>query len=209
MLGMKFLRCLQTVDELQCCSCDKKCSFIDYPSSLENCPIPPFYIWPDSNPLLKEGFICFLNQTKFKHSAQRTVFINFSTFFLHNFLNDNWFKEFSNSRIILVCDRKLAPLANYFFYSEPSFSTISSVIYPHDDNDTIAEKIFNTLNGRIYPPSRKMERLSINEFRILQKYYKGMNTKKIASIYNYNVKTVYTYKARIEKKLQLRLRDTI
>lgn len=191
--------------KLSCGSCDRACLYELYEQRTSYCPQPPFFLWPEKNYLMKLGINRILYEFSIRGSTQRTVFIDFRASYINEFLNEEWLLKFKKSRLVLICDRKLGPLANYWFYSNEIHNTISCVIYADEKSTSLVDKIQLAMNGKFSPPPRRMERLSLNEFKVLQQINRGVNAKKIALTYNYSVKTVYSYKTRIERKLRMRL----
>ena len=162
-------------------------------------------LWPNKNIMLRQGLFEVVSKIGNIEKLQNFFFIDFNINNLKMFLTTDWPRKFQGKKVILICDHRMLALANFWF-SHPLYShSISAIIFHTDHITTVEDKMSALFAGKIVSPPRGMPRLSFTEFIILQLYIQGVNTKQIAFQCNYGVKTVYTYKQRIEKKLKIRI----
>lgn len=106
------------------------------------------------------------------------------------------------SSVILFPDRKMVPLANYWFYHSSPHITISAVIF-----DNVTTNITYVLAGRLLYPEVKSVRFSEFEY-ITFKYLvcDCLCVQKIASLSQRSPKTIYSFKNKIEQKIGMSLK---
>lgn len=127
------------------------------------------------------------------------VFVDFSIIYLRYFTHARWIDYLTENKlkIIIVCDKYLQPLANYWFRNNES---IFFVIY-HDDN---VHNIRERLNKRfIYDRNtfHKGEALSPLEYEVLKALVSGKACNCLANNQNVNIRRVYAAKQRLENKM--------
>lgn len=186
--------------KLFCSSCPLHCSVLPEVSPrVTYCASSCFSFWPDDNVFFKRGIIEGLLLNNNNALLNGYVFVDFSLANLHLFTDDEWLRFLSCSRlkVILISDRYMSSLANYWFKNH---NAVSAIIY-HDDGVTAAqEKIKKIFIGRIMSTVHGAV-MSHSEFRILGKFIHGLSLQQIALELNMNIRSIYAYKQRIEKQL--------
>ncbi len=102
---------------VHCISCDLSCQlFPDSAVRVQYCHNAAFSIWPDGNAFLKKGFIEKLLLDRHNHLSSGFIFVDFSFPNLRRFTDLQWADSLANSgmHIVLISDRSLTPLANYW-----------------------------------------------------------------------------------------------
>lgn len=162
-------------------------------------------LWPGQNDMLKYGVWELISKSDILYFTKRIIFIDFSINNLKLFLTTDWPQNFQGYKMILICDHQMLALANFWYYYPHCLQNIAAVILPTDNIAKAEEKIVTVLTGHQVSPARGMPRLSFTEFIILQLFCQGIKVKEMAYQLNYSIKTIYTYKNRIEKKLKIRI----
>lgn len=195
----------------QCKSYDyhRDYSFVHFSRGIENTKHldldDRLQLWPNDNAMLRNGILRLATYAGIQTSREKIVFIDFSIQNLKIFLNSHWMNQFQDYKIVLICDRHMLALGTFWFYHPLCTKMISAIIFASDKLEDVNQKIKDVLEGRALPPSRGIVRLSFTEFIILQLTSLSIKVKEIAYQCNYSVKTVYTYKNRIENKMKIRL----
>ncbi|WP_200781021.1 helix-turn-helix transcriptional regulator [Klebsiella oxytoca] len=161
--------------------------------------------WPGQNSMIKHGINTIISRFPNKKNNNNFVFVDMNIQTMCFFLKSNWFEKFKNHKIVIICDRHMIALANFWFFDTLDLQVISAIFPPTDSFRAIEEKFSDILNGKQFLPERAQTRLSSNEFLMLRFFFNGLRIKEIAYEYKYSVKTIYTYKRRIEKKLRIRI----
>lgn len=194
-------------DDLKCVGCEERCF---YKTSLECMKEHEqkqiYYIWPDRNSFLRKGLCEIIGNSVSLKGPQPIVFVDFSYGNLSKFIRSDWMYQFVDTKLILLSDRKLFYLANYWLYHD-SDAIIGGVLYHNESYCDLIKKISNIFKGQSLLSARKMPRLTTNEFRILQQLSKGISPKRLAMQYDYSVNTIYSLKYNIERKLGIRIRS--
>lgn len=99
--------------------------------------------------------------------------------------------------IILISDRNMQSLANYWRKKHPA---ISAIIYHDDGLDVANEKIRQVFIGR-HLSFTKGNTLTQMEFTIPGHMVAGSNPHQIAQLLGMDIRSVYAYKQRIEKRM--------
>ena len=99
--------------------------------------------------------------------------------------------------IVLVSDRNMQSLANYW---RKHNSAISAVIYNDDGLDVANEKIRQLFIGR-YLSFTRGNTLAQMEFTIMGYMVSGYNPYQIAEVLDMDIRSIYAYKQRIEKRM--------
>ncbi|WP_297203751.1 helix-turn-helix transcriptional regulator [uncultured Pluralibacter sp.] len=184
-------------------------NFVHFSKDIENttrCDLDlQIKLWPNDNHMLRNGIMTLAASGRMHHSVEKIIFVDFNVANLKIFLNTHWASQFRDYKIVLICDRHMLALATFWFYHPLYSKIISAIIFTFDKIDAVGKKIDAVLDGKSVPPARSILRLSFTEFLILQLISLGVKIKEIAYQCNYNAKTVYTYKNRIERKMNIRL----
>ncbi len=99
--------------------------------------------------------------------------------------------------LFLVSDRNMQSLANYW---RKHNSAISAVIYNDDGLDVANEKIRQLFIGR-YLSFTGGNTLTQMEFTIMGYMVSGYNPYQIAEVLDMDIRSIYAYKQRIEKRM--------
>lgn len=185
---------------LTCNSCSMHCQIMPEESpSLQYCANSCFCMWPEEssyfNRSVVEGIL-----TK-NHNARLSgyIFVDFSVSFLRLFLEKDWIDYLASTDmgIVLVSDRNMQSLANYW---RKHNSAISAVIYNDDGLDVANEKIRQLFIGR-YLSFTRGNTLTQMEFTIMGYMVSGYNPYQIAEVLDMDIRSIYAYKQRIEKRM--------
>nr|WP_262781271.1 hypothetical protein [Enterobacter quasiroggenkampii] len=103
----------------------------------------------------------------------------------------------TNMNIVIISDRKLEALANYFLTHR---SEIKGVIYSDDSDIILKEKISHLFTGRRVN-SRRGSILNAVEFTLLNRFLSGACLQEIIKTDGIDVKKIYVHKIRLERKL--------
>ncbi|RBO26841.1 LuxR family transcriptional regulator [Escherichia coli] len=135
------------------------------------------------------------------HNARLSgyIFVDFSVSFLRLFLEKDWIDYLASTDmgIVLVSDRNMQSLANYW---RKHNSAISAVIYNDDGLDVANEKIRQLFIGR-YLSFTRGNTLTQMEFTIMGYMVSGYNPYQIAEVLDMDIRSIYAYKQRIEKRM--------
>ncbi|HAJ6784643.1 helix-turn-helix transcriptional regulator, partial [Escherichia coli] len=135
------------------------------------------------------------------HNARLSgyIFVDFSVSFLRLFLEKYWIDYLASTDmgIVLVSDRNMQSLANYW---RKHNSAISAVIYNDDGLDVANEKIRQLFIGR-YLSFTRGNTLTQMEFTIMGYMVSGYNPYQIAEVLDMDIRSIYAYKQRIEKRM--------
>ena len=187
---------------VRCISCELSCQL--YPDAAVRsryCHRAVFAIWPEGNNFLQKGVIEKLLLNNQNHLSRGFIFIDFSFPNLRLFADPHWVDRLTRSgmRIVLISDRCLAPLANYWL----SKSNKKQGIIYSDDNDAVQhQKIRRLFMGHL-ANNRRGRSLNYTEMILLKRFISGKSIQQITKIDNIDVKRIYVYKLRLEDKLGL------
>ncbi|ECF0262957.1 helix-turn-helix transcriptional regulator [Salmonella enterica subsp. enterica serovar Java] len=157
---------------VHCISCDLSCQlFPDSAVRVQYCHNAAFSIWPDGN--------AFLN--------------------LRRFTDLQWADSLADSgmHIVLISDRSLTPLANYWILKS---NKIQGIIYSDDDDIVQQQKMHRLFTGRL-ANSKRGRTLNYTEFILLKRFVSGISIQQIVNIDNIDIKKLYVHKLRLENKL--------
>lgn len=165
----------------------------------------PFYIWPADNGLLATGLTGILASLRSRNNVGDTdiIFVDISVQTFHAIIIEEWLMSFRNCRLILVCDKKMTPFAHYWYLRMLTLGISGTIIYPVDNMDEIVRKISSVINSIPLIDNTKTPSVSLKEYSILKLIFSGADIAKVASFCNLTVKTVYSYKSKIERKIKI------
>ena len=125
--------------------------------------------------------------------------VDFSVSFLRLFLDKDWIEYLASTEmgIVLISDRNMQSLANYWRKHNPA---ISAIIYYDDGLDVANEKIRQLFIGR-YLSFTRGNTLTQMEFTIMGHMVSGYNPYQIADTLDMDIRSIYAYKQRIEKRM--------
>ncbi|AID25809.1 helix-turn-helix transcriptional regulator [Salmonella bongori] len=190
----------QSPQILRCISCELSCQlFPDSAVRVQYCNNAAFAIWPDGNVFLKKGIIEKLLLDNQNYLSRGFVFVDFSFPNLRRFADLQWIDRLSNSgmHIVLISDRSLTPLANYWLLKS---NKIQGIIYSDDDDTVQQQKIHRLFTGRL-ANSKRGRSLNYTEFILLKYFMAGISIQQIIRIDNIDIKKIYVHKLRLENKL--------
>ncbi|HAZ7707497.1 hypothetical protein HMPREF0208_03529 [Citrobacter koseri] len=156
-------------------------------------------MWPEESIYFNRGVIEGILNNNHNARLNGYIFVDFSISFLRLFLDKQWIDYLASTRmgIVLVSDRNMQSLANYWRKHHPA---VSVVIY-HDDGLAVAnEKIRQVFIGR-HLSFTKGNTLTQTEFIIMGNMVAGKNPHQIAELLSMDIRSVYAYKQRIEKRM--------
>jgi Response regulator len=166
---------------------------------LQYCANACFCMWPEESVYFNKGIIEGILANNHNARLSGYIFVDFSISFLRLFLDKEWLEYLTSTRmgIILVSDRNMQSLANYWRKNYPA---VSAIIY-HDDGLAVAnEKIRQVFIGR-HLSFTKGNTLTQMEFIILGQMVAGATPHQIAQRRDMDIRSVYAYKQRIEKRM--------
>lgn len=185
---------------ITCSSCTLRCNIMPEKSPrLQYCANACFCMWPEQSIYFNRGIMDGILNNNHNARLSGYIFVDFSISYLRLFLNTEWVDYLASTGmgIILVSDRNMQSLANYW---RKNHTAVSAVIY-HDDGLEIAnEKIRQVFIGR-YLSFSKGNTLTQMEFTIMGNMVSGKNPHQIAQTLNTDIRSVYAYKQRIEKRM--------
>lgn len=185
---------------IRCISCGLSCQL--YPDSalrVQYCNDSEFAIWPDDNHFLKMGVIGKLLSDSKNCLSRGFVFVDFSFPYLRLFSDAQWIEWLAHSgmHIVLLSDRSLAPLANYWLAHS---SHIRGVIYADNEERVQKQTVHRLFTGRV-ANGKDGRSLNHTEFILLKRFMSGAGIQQIIESENIDVKKVYAHKLRLENKL--------
>jgi len=156
-------------------------------------------MWPEESIYFNKGVIEGILNNNHNARLSGYIFVDFSISFLRLFLDIEWIEYLASTRmgIILISDRNMQSLANYWRKKHPA---ISAIIYHDDGLDVANEKIRQVFIGR-HLSFTKGNTLTQMEFTILGHMVAGSNPHQIAQLLDMDIRSIYAYKQRIEKRM--------
>nr|WP_153880484.1 helix-turn-helix transcriptional regulator [Citrobacter freundii] len=193
---------------VRCISCELSCSLFPQPAvRAQYCHRATFAIWPEGNRFLKAGIVEKLLLNNQNHLSRGFIFVDFSFPNLRLFADPQWVDRLARSgmRIVLLSDRNLTPLANYWL-SKSSY--IQGIIYSDDDDIVQHQKIHRLFTGHL-ANSKRGRSLNYTEMILLKRFMSGKSIQQITVTDNIDIKKIYVYKLRLEEKLGLSIHKII
>ncbi|MDA8505121.1 MULTISPECIES: helix-turn-helix transcriptional regulator [unclassified Citrobacter] len=193
---------IKPLQSVRCISCELSCQlFPDAAVRAQYCHRAAFAIWPEGNRFLKTGIIEKLLLNNQNYLSHGFIFIDFSFPNLRLFADPHWVDRLTQSgmHIVLISDRILTPLANYWLAKS---NKIQGIIYSDDDEDVQHQKIRRLFTGHL-ANSKRGRSLNYTEMILLKRFVSGISIQQITKIDNIDVKRIYVYKLRLEDKLGL------
>ena len=185
---------------VRCISCELSCQlFPDAAVRASYCHRAAFAIWPEGNGFLQKGIIEKLLLNNQNHLSRGFIFVDFSFPNLRLFADPQWVDRlaYSGMYIVLIADRNLAPLANYWLSKS---NKIQGIIYSDDDDEVQHQKIRRLFTGHL-ANSKRGRSLNYTEMILLKRFVSGKSIQQITQIDNIDIKKIYVYKLRLEDKL--------
>ena len=201
--------------EVKCIACGLNCR-IEAESKIERslCAERKFAVWPDKNYFFKRAVndLVFRELTCFV--PEGIIVVDFSLDNILYFLNKDWAEKLNATglKIILVADRSLLPMAN-FWMQRYEFSW--SVVAVNGNLSNLLKKIKRLMLGRSIH-CRRTPSLTESEMRTLRLLAAGHSSQDIARIMACDPRSVYRFQYSLCKKLgglnrlrELRFKHTI
>lgn len=190
----------KTPQIVRCISCELSCQlFPDSAVRVQYCNNAAFAIWPEGNAYLKKGVVEKLLLDNQNHLSRGFIFVDFSFPNLRIFSDPQWVDRLANSgmHIVLISDRSLTPLANYWLSKS---NKVQGIIYSDDDDFVQQQKIRRLFTGRLANTKRGRS-LNYTEFILLKRFMSGISIQQIIKTDNIDIKKIYVHKLRLENKL--------
>ncbi|EKI0255092.1 helix-turn-helix transcriptional regulator [Enterobacter asburiae] len=185
---------------VRCISCELSCQlFPDNAVRSQYCDNASFAVWPVGNHFLEMAVQDKILRRNKNHLSRGFIFVDFSIYNLRVLADPQWIERLAitNMNIVIITDRKLEALANYFI---AQYSEIKGIVY-FDDNDVkLQEKINYLFSGRRVD-NRRRNTLNAVEFMLLNRFMSGECLQEIIKTNCINVKQIYVHKVRLERKL--------
>lgn len=185
---------------VRCISCELSCQlFPDNAVRSQYCDNASFAVWPVGNHFLEMAVQDKILRRNKNHLSRGFIFVDFSIYNLRVLADPQWIERLAitNMNIVIITDRKLEALANYFI---AQYSEIKGILY-FDDNDVkLQEKINYLFSGRRVD-NRRRNTLNAVEFMLLNRFMSGECLQEIIKTNSINVKQIYVHKVRLERKL--------
>ncbi|MFW7208180.1 helix-turn-helix transcriptional regulator [Enterobacter sp. BNK-13] len=185
---------------VRCISCELSCQL--YPDNAvrsQYCGNASFAVWPGDNYFLQIAVENKIVRGNKNHLLRGFIFVDFSMYNLRALADPQWIERLArtNMNIVIISDRKLEALANYFLTHR---SEIKGVIYSDDSDIILKEKISHLFTGRRVN-SRRGSILNAVEFTLLNRFLSGACLQEIIKTDGIDVKKIYVHKIRLERKL--------
>ena len=185
---------------VRCISCELSCQL--YPDNAvrsQYCGNASFAVWPGDNHFLQIAVENKIVRGNKNHLLRGFIFVDFSMYNLRALADPQWIERLArtNMNIVMISDRKLEALANYFLTHR---SEIKGVIYSDDSDIILKEKISHLFTGRRVN-SRRGSILNAVEFTLLNRFLSGACLQEIIKTDGIDVKKIYVHKIRLERKL--------
>lgn len=194
------------LNKLSCITCPLNCEIKPTTSvRISFCQSFCFSTWPEGSRFFALGITEGVLKKSHTWIYAGCVFVDFSISYFRSYLDRVWLETLIETKlkIILVCDRHLQALANYWFKNDDN---IFLILYPGDKIDAVAEKIKRKFLGH-HAMSVRGEVLSRLEFNILHDLSAGQDCVVVAEAFNLGVRSVYAAKQRVEKKMGADIND--
>lgn len=185
---------------INCMSCPSNCEIKPNASlRVSFCQDYCFCIWPEASCYFSLGIMEGILKQSYNYLYLGCVFVDFSISYLRFFTNSTWlaFLRETKLKIVIVCDKYLKPLANYWFKKSKD---VFLVIYQQDDISLACEKLKKRF---IYQRDVffRGETLSKLEFDVLSALIEGEGCAQLATERHLDIRAVYAAKRRAEKKM--------
>ena len=168
---------------LTCNSCSMHCQIMPEESPrLQYCANSCFCMWPEESSYFNRGVVEGILTKNHNARLSGYIFVDLAS---------------TDMGIVLVSDRNMQSLANYW---RKHNSAISAVIYNDDGLDVANEKIGQLFIGR-YLSFTRGNTLTQMEFTIMGYMVSGYNPYQIAEVLDMDIRSIYAYKQRIEKRM--------
>lgn len=155
--------------------------------------------WPDTNRYFYEGILGYCDSINTHPEHLKVVFVDFQLANLSLFLDQDWLIYSICNRVILVTDRYLLPLANYY---KAMFHQIDSVIQGTGTSEDIFNKIDYVISGgKVSSPSKIS--LSSREICLLRTLTRGVSVRDLANRLQLSPKTIYAMRHNMLGKMGL------
>ena len=193
----------QSIDygRINCMTCPSNCEVKPNASlRIAFCQDYCFCTWPKASGYFSLGIMEGLLKHSYNNVYLGCVFVDFSISYLRFFIDTRWLDYLVETKlkIIIVCDKHLKPLANYWFKQSKD---VFLVIYP---GDKVTHACENLKKRFIYQRDAflKGEALSVLEFSVMKALIAGEDCNHLAEALDVDIRRVYAAKQRAEKKMR-------
>lgn len=164
-----------------------------------------FCTWPEGSGYFSLGVVEGVLKQSHSYLYTGCVFVDFSISFFRLFMDRKWLDYLLETKlnIILVCDKHLQPLANYWYKNEKN---IFLIIYPNEHISYVTEKVKKKFLGR-ESMTIKGETLSTLELNVLRELIAGRDCIDVAALFNTDIRSIYAAKQRMERKMGADVND--
>lgn len=185
---------------INCISCPSNCEVKPNTSlRVSFCQNYCFCTWPEASGYFSLGVVEGILKQSYNYLYLGCIFVDFSISYLRFFTEKKWLDYVLDTKlkIIIVCDKHLRPLANYWF---KHCKDIFLIIYQQDKVEIARDKIKKRF---IYQRDAfcRGETLSSLEFAVLRALIAGEGCHQLADELNVDIRAVYAAKRRAEKKM--------
>ncbi|EEO3555816.1 helix-turn-helix transcriptional regulator, partial [Salmonella enterica subsp. enterica serovar Heidelberg] len=183
-----------------CMSCPSHCEVKPNASlRVSFCQEYCFCTWPEASRYFSLGIMEGLLKQQYHYLYLGCVFVDFSISYLRFFTDKKWLDYLYETKlkIVLVCDRHLRPLANYWYKHHKD---IFLIIYQQDNLKSAGDKLKKRF---IYQRDAFFHGLSLStlEFDVLGALIAGEDCNHLARGRHLDIRAVYAAKRRAEKKM--------
>lgn len=191
---------------VHCQSCSIKCKILPAQEfRASQCLNSMVCIWPEVNSFFCVGIESVINSIRVITSLSGFVFVDFSWRNIDFFIDDGWGEYLASTgmRVVLLSDKRMAPLATYYKQNEGS---ISDVIYLSEGGDSLLINF-----GKIFiglPLFHRVGKtLTKKEKDVLYLTLKQKKVTEIVDEMSLDAKSVYNIRQRIESKIGMKIRN--
>lgn len=155
--------------------------------------------WPDTNKYFHKGIVGYCDSVSTRPEHLKVIFVDFQLSNLRLFLEQNWLMYSACERVVLVTDRHLLPLANYY---NNMYGQVDSVIQGMETARDIFSKIDRVIAGETVSSTSQVS-LTSREICLLRTLIHGVTVGDLANRLQLSPKTIYALRHNILGKMGL------
>ncbi|WP_421509819.1 hypothetical protein [Erwinia rhapontici] len=153
-------------------------------------------IWPTDDIYFSNGANIFIHEWCHKQQCiNNYVIVDFRIQLLKKLYTTNWISLFKGHKIIIISDKNLLPLANYYF---KHFNCVVAVI---ESKKALPSLMCFLNNGLLKPKPRVC--FTDREYLIIKYFMKDHSIINQANMLDVNIKTIYAFRHLAAKKMKL------
>jgi len=158
-----------------------------------------YRIWPNDDFYLERGIEFLIFNSQVKIGMECFIFVDFSKFNIRYFTNSVWINHLktTGSRIILISDKTMCPIA---YYWKKKHDQIITVISTEDNLDEIEKKISCCFRG-LRDKRQERNKLKDIEITVLDLTLSGKTVREINKVLSLSDKKIYAIKNCLQKKM--------